>query len=45
MARPVRGEYAGALYHVMNRGNRGERVFRTVAEYYLFLDCLAVFAE
>ena len=41
MARPVRVEYAGALYHVMNRGNRRERVFRTVAEHRLFLDCLA----
>lgn len=44
MARPVRVEYAGALYHVMNRGNRRERVFRTAADHRLFLDRLAVFA-
>jgi REP element-mobilizing transposase RayT len=41
MARPLRVEYAGALYHVMNRWNRRERVFRAVADYRLFLDSLA----
>ncbi len=40
MARPLRVEYAGALYHVMNRGNRRERVFRSVADHRLFLDKL-----
>ena len=33
MARPLRVEYAGALYHVMNRGNRRETVFRTRRHY------------
>ena len=44
MARPLRVEYAGALYHVMNRGNRRERVFRKVADYELFLDRLERFS-
>ena len=29
MARPLRIEYAGALYHVMARGDGGRRVFDT----------------
>jgi REP element-mobilizing transposase RayT len=45
MARPLRIEYAGALYHVMNRGNRRERVFRRQADYELFLDRLGRFAK
>ncbi len=45
MARPLRVEYPGALYHVMNRGNRRERVFRTRADYRLFLERLGRFAE
>ena len=44
MARPLRVEYAGALYHVMNRGNRRERVFRTAADYVLFLTRLERFS-
>ena len=40
MARPLRVEYAGALYHVMNRGNRRETVFRRQADHELFLDRL-----
>ena len=44
MARPLRVEYAGALYHVMNRGNRRERVFRKTADYGLFLDRLGRFS-
>src|SRR5437867_7944536 len=27
MARPLRIEYAGAVYHVMARGNQGQRIF------------------
>ena len=45
MARPLRVEYAGALYHVMNRGNRREVVFRKAEDYELFLDRLGRFAE
>jgi len=44
MARPLRVEYAGALYHVMNRGNRRERVFRKRADYELFVARLGRFA-
>jgi len=44
MSRPCRVEYGGALYHVMNRGNRRERVFRKAADYELFLDRLGRFA-
>ena len=40
MARPLRVEHAGALYHVMNRGNRRETVFRRQADHELFLDRL-----
>ena len=28
MARPLRVEYPGAVYHVINRGNAGENIFR-----------------
>ena len=27
MARQVRIEYAGAFYHVMSRGNNGQKIF------------------
>ena len=45
MARPLRVEFPGALYHVVNRGNRRERVFRSQVDYALFLDRLERFAE
>ena len=44
MSRPLRIEYSGALYHVMNRGNRRELVFRKVADYELFLSRLERFS-
>ncbi len=28
IARPLRIEYAGAVYHIMARGNRGQVIFR-----------------
>jgi hypothetical protein len=37
MARPLRIEYAGAYYHVMNRGNRRQTVFAEPKDYELFL--------
>lgn len=37
MPRPLRIEYAGALYHVTSRGNRSEAVFRTATDYEHFL--------
>jgi REP element-mobilizing transposase RayT len=41
MARPLRIEYLGAYYHVMNRGNRGEGIFLTDKDRQIFLDGLA----
>ncbi len=41
MARPLRIEYPGAYYHVMNRGNRGEDIFLRDKDRNLFLDALA----
>ena len=41
MARKLRVEYAGAIYHVMNRGDRGEAIFRTGQDREMFLDTLA----
>ena len=38
MARPLRIEYPGAWYHVMNRGRRRETIFHTPKEYEAFLD-------
>jgi putative transposase len=40
MSRPLRIEYQGAWYHAMNRGRRGEAIFRNQADYALFLDLL-----
>jgi REP element-mobilizing transposase RayT len=40
MARPLRVEYPGAFYHVMNRGNAGEAIFPEDGEKEKFLDCL-----
>jgi REP element-mobilizing transposase RayT len=45
MARPLRVEYSGACYHVMNRGNRRQTVFESQADIDLFLDKLGEFAE
>ncbi len=40
MARKLRVEYAGAIYHVMNRGDRRELIFREGADRELFLETL-----
>jgi putative transposase len=40
MARPLRVEYAGAIYHVMNRGNRRELIFKDDADRHCFLATL-----
>ena len=32
MARPLRIEYAGAIYHVMSRGNARQAIFRDDAD-------------
>ena len=41
MARQPRVEYAGALHHVMSRGNDGIPIFRDDEDRELFLDLLA----
>jgi REP element-mobilizing transposase RayT len=40
MARPLRIEFADALYHVMARGNRQENIFKTVADRQHFVELL-----
>jgi REP element-mobilizing transposase RayT len=40
MARPLRVEYAGAVYHVTCRGNAREKVFLVDPDRELFLDVL-----
>ena len=40
MSRPLRVEYPGASYHVVNRGNRLGQVFFSDSDYALFLDKL-----
>ena len=38
MARPLRVEYPGAFYHVINRGNAGEDVFKSLRDREKFLE-------
>ncbi len=45
MARPLRIEYPGACYHVINRGNRRNQVFFSDSDYRLFLEKLAEYLE
>src|SRR6266851_4874927 len=40
MARKLRLEYPGAIYHVMNRGDRREAIFTDDEDRQRFLDCL-----
>jgi REP element-mobilizing transposase RayT/AraC-like DNA-binding protein len=40
MARPLRIEYPGALYHVTSRGNARQKIFRNDRDRYYFLDLL-----
>jgi REP element-mobilizing transposase RayT len=40
MARKLRLEYPGAIYHVMNRGDRREAIFRDDVDHQLFLTTL-----
>ena len=37
MARPLRFEYAGAVYHVMTRGDGGKAIFKAKDDHLLFL--------
>ena len=45
MARPLRVEYPGAYYHVINRGNGGEKIFKNVRDREKFLEYLATAVE
>jgi REP element-mobilizing transposase RayT len=45
MARPLRIEYAGACYHVMNRGDGRRAVFTEPRDYELFLGRLGEFSR
>ncbi len=40
MARKLRVEYPGAIYHVMNRGDRREPIFKDEADYQRFVETL-----
>jgi REP element-mobilizing transposase RayT len=40
MARPLRLQYPGAWYHIMNRGKNGETIFQEEADYLAFIDLL-----
>lgn len=45
MARPLRIEYPGALYHVTTRGNAGARIFKTDNDREYFLNLLGFIIE
>lgn len=45
MSRPLRLEYAGALYHVTSRGDRREDIYETDSDRRLFLDVLGNVCE
>jgi REP element-mobilizing transposase RayT len=45
MARPLRLEFEGALYHVTSRGNERRPIFRTNRDHQAFLDFLGMAAK
>ena len=45
MARPLRIQYGGAFYHVMNRGNGRERIFHHQKHYEMFFRVLEESAD
>jgi len=45
MARPLRIEYEGALYHVTSRGNEGRSIFFSKSDYHKFLGYLETAQE
>ena len=45
MSRPLRIEYPGAWYHVMNRGRRSESIFLDKHDYLMFIDLLIETSE
>jgi REP element-mobilizing transposase RayT len=40
MSRPLRIEFPDAWYHVMNRGRKGDLIFKERGDYYAFIDLL-----
>ena len=40
MTRPLRVEYPGAYYHVISRGNGGEKIFRSIRDREKFIEYL-----
>ena len=40
MTRPLRVEYPGVYYHIINRGNAGENIFNSVRDREKFLEYL-----
>jgi putative transposase len=45
MARPIRVEFPGAFYHVINRGNAGENLFRSKRNREKFLEYIEIASE
>lgn len=45
MARPIRLEFEGALYHVTSRGDRREDIYVTDKDRVAFLDLLGAVCE
>jgi REP element-mobilizing transposase RayT len=45
MARKLRLEYEGAIYHVMNRGDRREPIFKDDRDREIFLESLGQAAQ
>ncbi len=45
MARKLRVQYPGAIYHVMNRGDRREAIFHDDEDRRLFLEALGEACE
>ncbi|WP_166423877.1 transposase [Paraglaciecola sp. 20A4] len=45
MSRPLRLEYAGALYHVTSRGNERNPIYRDEADFDMYLDVLTQACE
>ena len=41
MARKLRVQFPKACYHIINRGNQRQRIFRRASDYQLFLDKLS----
>ena len=45
MARPLRIEYAGAFYHIIQRGNERSDIFKSNQDREKFLKCIEVISQ